>query len=233
MAETTTSSDGAASTETEFDVPEWLTLEADEEIEWIGEPVPVSLVGTAVWGVILSIVLIGLLILLSLPFSWLSIKNTDYVVTDKSLYVKKGILSTNIESVGLDKIQNTEFRQSFWGKQFGFGSIDISTAGSSGAEITFQNVENARDVRERITRLSNEYSGGSRRSRTENDDTTGKATTAPPGEGMAELIEELRATRQALERVERSLHEESQSVDDAPSTEQVDEPERTDSRSNN
>lgn len=233
MAETTTSSDGAASTETEFDVPEWLTLEADEEIEWIGEPVPVSLVGTAVWGVILSIVLIGLLILLSLPFSWLSIKNTDYVVTDKSLYVKKGILGTNIESVGLDKIQNTEFRQSFWGKQFGFGSIDISTAGSSGAEITFQNVENARDVRERITRLSNEYSGGSRRSRTENDDTTGKATTAPPGEGMAELIEELRATRQALERVERSLHEESQSVDDAPSTEQVDEPERTDSRSNN
>ncbi|MFC6989175.1 PH domain-containing protein [Haloplanus sp. GCM10025708] len=209
MTDETTPPDVAASTQTEYEVPEWLSLEDDEQIQWIGEPVPISIVGTAVWGLILTVVLIGFLILLTLPFSWFSIKNTDYVVTNKSLYVKKGVLSTNIESVALDKIQNTEYSQSFWGKQFGFGSIDISTAGSSGAEISLRNIKNARDVRETITSLSNEYSTTARQSKATGDEQAG--ATAPTTEGMDELIEELRATRQAMERIEQRLRDESES----------------------
>lgn len=189
------------------EVPEWVSLDDDEEIRWMGEPVPISIVGTAVWGLILTVVLIGFLILLTLPLSWLSIKNTDYVITNKSLYVKKGIMSTNIESVGLDKIQNTEFSQSFWGKQFGYGSIEISTAGSSGAEISFQNVRNAGSVRETINTLGNEYASGASRSETSGDSTA--AATGTTGAGLDDLIDELRGTRQALERVERRLSEEA------------------------
>ena len=215
MADATTESDVPASTPADHEVPEWLSLEDDEEIQWTGEPVPVSIVGTAVWGVLLTVVLIGFLILLMLPFSWLSLKNTDYVVTNKSLYVKKGILGTNIESVGLDKIQNTEYSQSFWGKQFDYGSIDISTAGSSGAEISFQNIENASDVRETITRLSNEYSPGSKRSTAGSDD----ATDAASGDdGLDELVAELRATREAMERIERRLSEGSGAENDDTSS---------------
>jgi membrane protein YdbS with pleckstrin-like domain len=188
-------------------VPEWLSLDDDEEIEWIGEPVPISIVGTAVLGLVLTVVLIGFLILLTLPLAWLSLKNTDYVVTNKSLYVKKGVLGTNIESVGLDKIQNTEYSQSFWGKQFDYGSIDISTAGSSGAEISFQNIENASDVRETITRLSNEYSPGSTRSTAGSEDS---ADATPADDGLDELVAELRATREAMERIERRLSEGSE-----------------------
>jgi len=191
----------------DYEVPEWLSLDQDEEIEWMGEPVMISLVGTAVTGVILSFVLIGLLVLVGLPFQYLSIKNTDFVVTNKALYVKKGVMSTNIESVGLDKIQNTEFNQSFWGKQLDFGSIDVSTAGSSGAEITFGNIEDARDVRERITRLSNEYASSS--SRSGSTGATGGVTGAVAGgdDRMDELIEELRATRKAMESVEAALRD--------------------------
>jgi uncharacterized membrane protein YdbT with pleckstrin-like domain len=220
MVEATPELDDATSPPSDYEVPEWLSLDDDEEIQWTGEPVPISIVGTAVWGLILTILLIGFLILLMLPLSWLSIKNTDYVITNKSLYVKKGVMSTNIESVGLDKIQNTEYSQSFWGKQFDFGSINVSTAGSSGAEISFQNIKNASDVREKITSLSNEFSSGSRRSRTPSDETTGTAATTPMTDGMNELVEELRATRQAMERVERHLSEESESVTDDPSVDE-------------
>lgn len=208
MADAPPETGGVASHPTDYEAPEWLSLDEDEEIQWLGEPAPVSIVGTAVWGLVLTVLLVGFLILLMLPLSWLSIRNTDYVITDKTLYVKKGVASTNIESVGLDKIQNTEYRQSFWGKQFGFGSIDISTAGSSGAEISFQNVTNARDVRETITRLSNEYSSRTRRPRAGSDGTAGVATGAPETDGMEELVEELRATRKAMERVEQRLREE-------------------------
>ncbi|MFB6196548.1 MAG: PH domain-containing protein [Haloplanus sp.] len=212
MTDTTTESDDATAASTEYEVPEWLSLDEDEEIQWVGEPVPISIVGTAIWGLLLTVVLIGFLILLTLPLSWLSIKNTDYVITNKSLYVKKGVMSTNIESVGLDKIQNTEYSQSFWGKQFGYGGIDISTAGSSGAELSFQNIENASEVRELITRQSNQYGAGTRRA-SPGDETTG-ADAAPSSESMDELVEELRATRQAMERVEQRLREKSGPADD-------------------
>lgn len=209
MTDTTTDSDGNAPHAADDEVPEWLSLDDDEELRWRGEPVPVSIVGTAVWGVLLTVVLIGFLILLTLPFAWLSITNTDYVITDKALYVKKGVLSTNIESVGLDKIQNTEYSQSFWGKQFDFGSIDISTAGSSGAELSFQNIADARSVRETMTTLSNEYASRSRRSNADGDDSP---TASPATSQMDDVIEELRATRQAMERVEQHLSETSSST---------------------
>ena len=212
MARATPELDDAASPPTDHEAPEWLSLDDGEEIRWVGEPVPVSVVGTAVWGLLLTVVLVGFLLLLTLPLSWLSIENTDYVVTDEALYVKQGVLSTNIESVGLDRIQNTEYSQSFWGKQFGYGSIDVSTAGSSGAEIGFQNVENAGEVRETITRLSNEHAARSGRSGSRDDDPAGAPATT---EGMDELLEELRATREAMERVERRLREAPESAADA------------------
>lgn len=179
------------------EVSEWLSLDPEEEVVWVGEPSMSSMIGTIVTGVLLVPLLIGILILLATPFSYLSIKNTDFVVTSKSLYVKKGVLSTNIETVDLDKIQNTEYSQSFWGKQLGYGNIEISTAGSSGTDITFQAIENARSVRERISELSaGAGPGGS-------GDDDERADSAQ----LDELVSELRATRQALERVEAKMGE--------------------------
>jgi len=187
--------------------PEWLSLDAGEEIVWAGEPSIKSVYGTVITGVVLVPVLLGFLVLLGLPFSYLSIKNTDYVVTNQSLYVKKGVVSMNIETVDIDKLQNTEYSQSFWGKQLGFGGIDISTAGSSGAEISFSNIEDAREVREMITRLGNEYGAGSTRSAGTGEG--GAAGRAARDDRMDELIEELRATRKAMESVEAAIREEA------------------------
>ncbi|ESS07001.1 MAG: putative membrane protein, partial [uncultured archaeon A07HB70] len=158
--------------------------------------------------------------LLTLPFSWLSIENTDYVVTDEALYVKKGVVSTNIESVGLDKIQNTEYSQSFWGKQFDFGSIDISTAGSSGAEISLQNVADARHVREMISSLSTEYASRSRRSGADGAEPATASPAVSTRDQMDELIDEVRATRQAMERIEQHLETSSPASDGASADEE-------------
>ncbi|WP_436908638.1 PH domain-containing protein [Halosimplex marinum] len=186
------------------EVSEWLSLEPDEEVVWVGEPTKLRMVGTLVTGVVLIPVLIGILILLFSPLSYLGIKHTDYVVTTRSLYVKQGILSTNIESVDLDRIQNTEFTQSFWGKQLGFGTIEISTAGSAGADISFDDVEDARDVREEISRVQREFGGGGGR-----DGTGGGGRSADrqaaSADQLEQLVAELRATREALERVEARM----------------------------
>lgn len=181
--------------------PEWLSLDPDEELVWIGRPAFETLYGTIVSGLVLTVVLIGFLILLGVPFAYLRIQNTDYVVTTESLYVKSGVFSTNIETVDLDRIQNTEYNRSFWGKQFGYGSISISTAGSSGAEISFDGIPDAPAVRDRITELQRRHAG-------RGDDGTGGdgARDAPASaDQIAELVAEVRATREAFERIERYL----------------------------
>ena len=180
--------------------PEWLSLDPGEEVVWMGRPAFETLYGTILSGLLLTVVLIGFLILLSLPFAYLRIQNTDYVVTTESLYVKSGIFSTNIETVDLDRIQNTEYNRSFWGKQFDYGSISISTAGSSGAEISFDGIPDAPAVRDRITELQRRAAG-----RDDATDADGERDAPASAEQLAELIEEVRATREAFERLERHL----------------------------
>jgi uncharacterized membrane protein YdbT with pleckstrin-like domain len=178
--------------------PEWISLDPDEEIVWTGQPAFETLYGTIATGLVLTVVLIGLLILLGVPFAYFRIQNTQYVVTTQSLYVKQGIFSTNIETVDLDRIQNTEFNRTFWGKQFDYGSIAISTAGSSGAEISFDGIPDAPAVRDRITELKRRRTGG-----TGEESEAGDAPAS--ADQLAELIEEVRATREAFERIERQL----------------------------
>jgi len=187
-------------------VPEWLSLDPGEEVVWMGRPAFETLYGTIVSGLLLTVVLIGVLILVSVPFAYLRIQNTDYVVTTESLYVKSGVFSTNIETVDLDRIQNTEYNRSFWGKQFGYGSISISTAGSSGAEISFSGIPDAPTVRDRITELQRGQSGG----------TDGEKSSRTPASGdqLEELIAEVRATREAFERIEQHLSDESATPED-------------------
>jgi membrane protein YdbS with pleckstrin-like domain len=193
---------------TDYDVSEWLSLEPDEEVVWVGEPTTLRLVGTVVTGILLIPFLIGIIVLLAAPFSYLGIKHTDYVVTNRSLYVKKGVLSTNIESVDLDRIQNTEFTQSFWGKQLGFGTIEVSTAGSAGADISFSDIEDAREVREQVSKVQREFGGGSGgRDGTGGGERAARARQAASADKLDELVAELRATREALERVEEKLSE--------------------------
>jgi uncharacterized membrane protein YdbT with pleckstrin-like domain len=186
-------------------VPEWVSLDDGEEVQWVGQPATETMYGTVATGVLLTPFGVGLLILLAAPLAYLGIENTDYVVTTNALYVRKGILSTNIETVDLDRIQNTEFSESFWGKQFGYGKISISTAGSSGSEITFRGIPDAKSVRDGITELRQQRGRGAGvDGASESAEPSGASASA---DQVRELIEEVRATREAFERVAAELED--------------------------
>jgi membrane protein YdbS with pleckstrin-like domain len=177
--------------------PEWLSLDEGEQLQWVGQPSSTTLVPAAFWGLLLLVVAgLGLVVFAA---SYLNVKNTDYVVTNTTLYHKRGILSTNIESVGLDRIQNTEFSQSFAGKQLGYGTIEISTAGSSGSDLAFRSVDRPRDVRDLVNRLGPSAGGAG-----------GGQETPAGGSGadeqlLRELLAELRAVNESMSNVERML----------------------------
>lgn len=193
--------------------PEWLSLEEGETVEWVGQPAPVSLVPAVLVGVPLILAFgLGLVVILG---AYLTVANTDFVVTSTTLYHKRGVLSTNIESVGLDRIQNTEYSQSLSGKQLGYGTIEISTAGSSGADVTFQAIETPREVRDLIAGLTSGAGGGG--------GTGGRSESAEEEAGggvdpalLSELATELRAVNESMAAVERELREERDGAGGGP-----------------
>lgn len=178
--------------------PEWLSLDDGETVEWVGEPELASKAGELITGVVL-LPLLGLGLLVILP-AYLQVKHTDYVVTNQSLYAKSGILSTNIQSLELDKIQNTEYSQSFVEKQLGYGTVGVDTAGGSDIELAFEAVPSSREVQETIRELSKRY----RDAATGDNGADAEAT----GDGeLAAVAEELERTREALETVDAAIAE--------------------------
>lgn len=135
-------------TDSSFD---WLTLDKDERVVWEGQPRIKSIIPALIIGIpMIAVFGIGVLIMAG---AYLSVKNTDYVVTNNSLYVKKGVLSRSVQKIGFDKVQNISFSQGVLGNYFDYGNIEISTAGGQGVEMRFRSIRNPKQVQEKINGL--------------------------------------------------------------------------------
>ena len=122
---------------------DWLSLSFSENIVWQGQPRVKSIIPAVIIGIPTTILGIGLLIIIG---AYLSVKNTEYVVTDKILYVKKGILSRSVQKIGFDKVQNISFSQGILGNHFNYGNVEVSTAGGSGVEMRFRSIREPKKV---------------------------------------------------------------------------------------
>jgi len=158
---------------------DWLTLEDGEA----STPHRYSVVPAFGIGIPLSLVLVGIPILVG---SYLQYTNTNYVVTNRGLYSKRGILSRDVQQIGFEKVQNISYSQSVLGSSFGYGSVNVSTAGGSGVELKFRSIPDPASVQELIAR--------------EVDDR--EQADAGEGDGaddvLNEILHELRAIRQEL-----------------------------------
>ncbi|ERG99016.1 MAG: putative membrane protein [Haloquadratum sp. J07HQX50] len=162
---------------------EWLTLEDGESIRWASAPHRYSIAPAVVIGVLFSIVLIGIPIIVG---SYLQYTNTNYVVTDRGLYSKRGVLSKNVKQIGFEKVQNISYSQSALGSSLGYGSVDISTAGGSGVELQFRNIPDPASIQELIAREIDARQQPTSNNSTDTDDV------------LSEILFELRAIRSAV-----------------------------------
>lgn len=126
-------------------------IDNSEELIWTGKQSYSSMLSSIVTGVVLAPFGIGLLILVNV---YTSINYTSYAITDKALYKKKGVFSDSLTRVPLNKIQNTEYSRSAVEKQFGYGTVEISTAGSDGTQLRFRAISDAKEIQEKINSLT-------------------------------------------------------------------------------
>lgn len=84
----------------------------------------------AIYGLIL--VLVPLVGILNDVIVW---QNKAYIVTTHRVIQTSGVFSKDVVDSSLEKVNDVKLSQSFWGRLFGFGDIEILTASELGVNL--------------------------------------------------------------------------------------------------
>ncbi|MFB6301950.1 MAG: PH domain-containing protein [Haloferacaceae archaeon] len=148
-----------------------------------------------------DLVIVGGGLLLAVLSAWpalrahLQTRNVYYVLTDRNVYRKRGVLSTTVSRIGAGNVQNTRLKKDFLGNLFDYGTVEISTAGSGGTELTVTDLDDPETFRDELRRVTNE-----RRPRA--GGTTAAATRgALDAASVDTLLTDARAMRETAERL--------------------------------
>ena len=80
----------------------------------------------------LAVILVGIGVLNLYYWGW---RAHEYVLTDQRVILNEGIVSKFSRSIAIDRIQDLTTFQGLWGRTWGFGDIELESAGREGAEL--------------------------------------------------------------------------------------------------
>ena len=103
-----------------------------------------SIIEAVVWTIIISVVLLIRDIIL--------IYVSEYVITNKRVISKLGLIRRDVEEMNLGSIESVNLKQSILGRIFNYGDIIISGRGSS--QVIFKQADSPVEIRKKIKHKS-------------------------------------------------------------------------------
>jgi len=100
--------------------------------------------------------LLVLAAILFITYKMVERNNNIWVVTNLRVIDEFGVFSNNSKESPLDKINNVTYQQSFWGKIFGFGSVQIQTAAEIGS-TSYSMVAGPSKLKDSISQMQEQY----------------------------------------------------------------------------
>jgi uncharacterized membrane protein YdbT with pleckstrin-like domain len=79
---------------------------------------------------------------------------TDYVITDRRLHIKRGIISRTIQETRLVRVQNVNYNQSVFQRFLQIGDVDFDTAAGDDYNFVFSGVAEPEDVVHQVDRAT-------------------------------------------------------------------------------
>lgn len=140
-------------------------LKKEEEIVFETRPHWFTLVGAIIVTLIVSTIgivfgtygfLVPPIFICYLIYKVIERNNNLWAVTNLRVVDENGVFSSNSKESPLDKINNISYSQSFWGKIFGYGNVQIQTAAEIGS-TTYVNVAHPKKLKDTITHMQEEY----------------------------------------------------------------------------
>jgi uncharacterized membrane protein YdbT with pleckstrin-like domain len=129
-----------------------------EKIIWKGNPSHYECIGGHSIAVLLAIPTIGLSLLYSV-YLYFKITTTEYMLTEKTIIRKSGILSRKTDELMLYRIQDTSLDEPFWMRFVKLSNIKIYSTDRSDSEFYLTSVKNGDKLRLKIRNLSEELKG--------------------------------------------------------------------------
>ena len=140
------------------------TLEG-ETVVWQGHPswramllfyvkwTLISLIPVAIWVILdrtgvhtssipFDVVTVALLVLV-FAVGWLKRVTTRYMVTNRRIAIRTGLVSRNERTTHVDRVQNVHMSQTLFQRLLGIGNVDWDTAGTDApdADFTFRGID--------------------------------------------------------------------------------------------
>ncbi len=79
---------------------------------------------------------------------------TDYVITDRRLHIKRGIISRTIQETRLVRVQNVNYNQGVLDRMLQIGDVDFDTAAGDDYNFVFAGVAQPEDVVHQVDRAT-------------------------------------------------------------------------------
>jgi uncharacterized membrane protein YdbT with pleckstrin-like domain len=149
------------------------TLDPGESVVWTGSPRLSAAAGAFVVGALLVLAGVAVVAGSALPdvpsrsplagvvlvlagvlvagYRVVELRRTRYLVTSGALHVRTGVLGRRVTRVGLERVQNSAYRQGLAGSVLGYGTVSVEVAGGSGG-VAFERIEDPRAVRALVDR---------------------------------------------------------------------------------
>jgi hypothetical protein len=109
--------------------------------------------------VMIACVVISVVVLVSAVLDYFRWNNEQYFITDARVIQLRGIFNKEALDSSLEKINDVELRQSWVGRIFDFGDIEIITGSDSGVNY-FQRIERPLEFKRAMLDAKNEYNRG-------------------------------------------------------------------------
>lgn len=148
--------------------PDWITLDDGESPAWTGRP---RLVSAFPRLLVAGVVAAGSVVLASVTdLSWVfaapgllfalvvavaavyPVYATEFLVTDRAVYERRGRRARRVTTLELDRVQDVSYRRSAVGGLLGYGTVTVEIAG--GGELTLNAVADAQDAAALVGRLA-------------------------------------------------------------------------------
>ena len=86
--------------------------------------------------------------------AWIKRLDSHYTVTSRRVIVRRGIANRNERSASIDRIQNVNTKQGFYGRILNFGDIEFDTAGSDigDADLALRGINDPHEMRDVLDR---------------------------------------------------------------------------------
>ena len=164
--------------------PSWVSLDADEELLWVGHKSWWAVGWWVVGGAVLvlgglagtgflagpsdlveppltlaPLIAVGLGIIVA-GYALLKHRSVAYAVTENEVYEKRGVVSSNVTQIPLSRVQNIEMSVGLIDRLLSYGNVTVRTAGTESPNIHLVNVPKPRDLHDTISaRLDTQNEG--------------------------------------------------------------------------